>query len=66
MTSRGGFRIRVGGSLVAGTVLLGQGMLAGVQGAPLSPPGVPEQYVLLAMSKLNVSGTIASRPGRSA
>src|SRR5262249_46494935 len=49
----------VGGSLVAGAVLLGRGMLAGGQNAPPNPPVVPEQYVLLAMSTLNVSAPIA-------
>ena len=59
MTSRGGLRISVGGSLVAGAVLLGRGMLASGQNAPPNPPVVPEQYVLLAMSTLNVSAPIA-------
>jgi hypothetical protein len=51
MALRGGLRIRVGGSLVAGAALLGHGMLAGAQNSPPSPPAVPEQYVLLAISK---------------
>jgi hypothetical protein len=63
MTSRGGLRISAGSLLVAGAVLLGHGMLAGAQNPPASPPGVPEDYVLLAVSKLNVSGPIGLATG---
>jgi hypothetical protein len=63
MTSRAGLRTRVRGSLVAGAVLLGHGMLAGAQTAPPNPPKVPEQYVLLAMSMLDVSGPITLTTG---
>jgi hypothetical protein len=55
--------MRVRGSLVAGTVLHGHGMLASTQTAPANPPVAPEQYVLLAMSKLNISGTITLTTG---
>jgi hypothetical protein len=63
MTSRGGLRISEGGLLVAGTVLLGQSMLPDAQNPPASPPGVPEEYVLLAVSKLHVSGPIGLATG---
>ena len=56
-----GLRISEGGLLVAGTVLLGQSMLAVAQ--PQAPPAVPEEYVLLAVSKLHVSGPIGFATG---
>src|SRR5262245_19897952 len=62
MISRGGLGICVAGTLVAAVALFGHGML-GAQNAPPSPPGVPEDYVLLAMSKLDVSGPIGFATG---
>src|SRR5262245_4089969 len=59
MISRGGLGLSVAGTMVAGVVLFGHGML----GAQNAPPSVPEAYVLLAMSKLNVSGPIGFATG---